>query len=478
MTKAVVGAMQKSDVADGNDNDEKIWPQVLAILIASLGAFTQGVCFAWTSPFIVKLVEDKVNYDISEQEASNLTIVQPLTVILTCLIFNKIPDIIGRKKTLLLLSIPHIIALTIAAFAKSIYVFYVSRMFVGLANSFLWTALPMYIGEVASPKIRGALGTAITFGLNVGQFAVNIVGSYTDVFTTSFVFLPVPIIFVALFALMPDTPYYYLIKHQDEAAKKSLRFLTRKSNVEAELKKLKSDVERQMSEQGTWKDLFCIESNRKALLAGFFLRISQMFSGNIVFVQYTQLIFKKAGGDVSPEVASIIYNVLSIVLHITVVLFIVKRFGRKPLYTWSSALCTIVLAVMAVYFYVDENMVEIDTSSLSWLPITAVVSYQVVSSFGVTVMSSMMLGELFSASIKSKAMSVSMLIMAFGTFASNALFNLLNSNVGTYAPFLLFAICTLISTVLSLYMVPETKDKTLEEIQMYLKGKKKSLTTL
>ncbi|XP_050498211.1 facilitated trehalose transporter Tret1-like [Diabrotica virgifera virgifera] len=477
MVKAVVAAMQKSDVRAGDDDDEKIWPQVLAILIASLGAFSQGVAFAWTSPFIVKLVEDKVNYDISEEEASNLTIVQPLTVIFTCLIFSKIPDIIGRKRTLLLLSIPHITFLLIAAFAKSIYVFYVSRMFVGLANSFLWTAMPMYIGEVASPKIRGALGTAITFGLNVGQFGVNVVGSYNDVFTTSCIFLPVPILFVALFSLMPDTPYYYLIKHQDEAARKSLRFLTRKSNVEADLKKLKSDVERQMSEQGTWKDLFCIESNRKALLAGFFLRISQMFSGNIVFVQYTQLIFKKAGGDVSPEVASIIYNVLSIVLHITVVLFVVKRFGRKPLYTWSSALSTIVLAAMAIYFYIDEILVEIDTSSLSWLPITAVVGYQVVASFGMTVMSSLMLGELFSASVKSKAMSVSMLMMAFGTFSSNAAFNFLNSNVGTYAPFLLFSVCTLISTVLSLYLVPETKDKTLEEIQMYLKGKKKSLTT-
>uniref|UniRef100_A0A6P7GD51 Facilitated trehalose transporter Tret1-like n=1 Tax=Diabrotica virgifera virgifera TaxID=50390 RepID=A0A6P7GD51_DIAVI len=281
--------------------------------------------------------------------------------------------------------------------------------------------------------------------------------------------MPVSILFVILFAFMPETPYYYLIKKDYGAARRSLIFLTRKKNVVDDLNNLKSDVDRQMSETGTWKDLVVIESNRNALFCAVFLRVSQSYSGISVFIQYTQYIFLKAGGNVSPQMASIIYSILCVVITLLVTLFVVSKFGRKPLYSNSSALCSIILAVMAVYFYLEQFVPTFDISSLSWLPITSLVTYQVCSCFGVAIIPSIMLGELFSASVKSKAVATMTFVNSGGIFLANATFNFLSSVGGSYAPFLFFAICTAPTAVVTRFVVPETKDKTLEEIQMNFK---------
>ncbi|XP_072392828.1 facilitated trehalose transporter Tret1-like [Diabrotica undecimpunctata] len=460
--------VSNSDLNEKNE-EETVWPQILAILAGGLGAFTDGVIFSWTSPFIVKIVQNKVDYDISEEEAANFPIIQPVALIITGLLISNLCDVIGRKKVLLFLAVPHVINLLLSAFARHVYVFYAARVCAGIGDAFLWSALPMYTGEVASPKVRGVWGNTLASGLYMGQFAINVVGSYCDIPTTSYIFLPLPILFFIIFIFMPESPYYYLMKKDYEAAKCSLKFLTRKSNVDPEFNQLKHDVERQLSESGTWKDLVSIPSNRKALLAGFFLRWSQQFCGIPVFNQYTQFIFQKAGGLVSPRIASMIFSALCLILNIIVVTFVVDKFSRKRLYASSLVPCSVVLFIISIYFYLDQMMPSVDTASLSWLPITALVSYQVVTSFGVTVIPTLMLGELFSSSVKAKGLTVLMIAMAAGVFMTNSIFNLLNTSVGYYGPFLLFGICTVLSSLSSFFVIPDTKGKTLEEIQMTLK---------
>ncbi|XP_056643806.1 facilitated trehalose transporter Tret1-like [Diorhabda sublineata] len=448
-----------------------VWPQILAILVGSLPSMMDGVLFVWTSPFIVKLVEDKVNYDITENEASKLTTIQPAVMVVSCLFLFNISDKLGRKKTLLLMSIPQIISLLLAAFAKNIYVFYVSRGFAGIASSLMWCSLPMYIGEVASPKVRGVWGTTLTSSVFVGQFFVNVIGSYFDAATTSYIFLPVPILFFIFFTFMPESPYFHLMKQNEEAARRSLMFLTRKKNVDDDLIKLKNDVNRQMSESGNWKDLINIRSNRKAVLIAFFLRFSQQFCGTSVLSQYTQFILEKAGGKLNPQVSSILYSGSGLIFNFFAVAFIVDRFKRKILYASSLCCCSLILFVFGTYFYVDKYLPELDLNSISWLPLTAVVSFRFTFSYGGAVIPTLMLGELFSTSIKAKAMMVSLFVFGINLFAVNMIFHLLTSSVGTYAPFFFFASITFVMSIFALYLVPETKGKTLEEIQKSFKQK-------
>jgi MFS family permease len=428
--------------------------------------------FSWSSPSIPKIVEDKVNYDISLDEASYFTVLPPIGAIASSFLFAKLNDTIGRKYSLLLIAFPHIISLILIANAKSVYVFYVSRFITGLGDSCLFASLPIYVGEISTPKVRGTWGNLMTFLIYLGQLSINVIGSYTTIATAAYICLVFPIFFLCTFVFMPESPYFYLMKGRTDDARTSLQKLRQKQNVEEELHKLKSDVDRQMSESGSWKDVLTLSSNRKAVYAGIFLRASQQLGGISSFAVYTQYIFLKSGGNVSASTSAIIFMSLCAVLNMCAA-FTLDRFGRRKSYFVSLLLCGMVLLCEATYFFIEQFYgAEVNVAIVNWIPLVGMITYVVFYSFGLGIVPTLMLGELFSASIKGKGLLLLNIVFGVLVSCTTKLFHLLDTSFGLYAPFLFFSISCFISTILAVYFVPETKGKTLEEIQQSLKASK------
>ncbi|EFA06748.1 facilitated trehalose transporter Tret1-2 homolog [Tribolium castaneum] len=456
------------------DRDEKggDWYQILAIFLSCISAFNAGMLFSWSSPSIPKISEDKVNYDISLDEASYFTVLPPMGAICSCFVFSKLTDMIGRKHTLILIAIPQIVSLVLISVAKSVYVFYIARFLAGVADACLFASLPIYVAEITTPKVRGTWGNFMTFLIYIGQLTINIVGSYTSVVMTAYICLIFPVFFLCTFIFMPETPYYYLIKNRTEDARLSLRKLRRKQDVEEELNKLKADVARQMSESATWRDVFTIVSNRKAVYAGVFLRASQQLGGISSFAVYTQYIFLKSGGDVSASTSSIIFMGLCAALNMCAG-FTLDRIGRRRSYFLSLLLCGSVLLCEAVYFILEQFYGDkVDVQVVNWIPLVGMILYVIFYSFGLGIVPTLMLGELFSASIKGKGLFVLNIVFALLVSGATKLFHILDTSFGLFAPFLFFSVSCFLSAILALYFVPETKGKTLEEIQQSLKGRK------
>jgi MFS family permease len=428
--------------------------------------------FSWSSPSIPKIVEDKVNYNISLDEASYFTVLPPIGAIVSSFLFAKLNDTIGRKYSLLLIAFPHIISLILIANAKSVYVFYVSRFITGLGDSCLFASLPIYVGEISTPKVRGTWGNLMTFLIYLGQLSINVIGSYTTIATAAYICLVFPIFFLCTFVFMPESPYFYLMKGRTDDARTSLQKLRQKQNVEEELHKLKSDVDRQMSESGSWKDVLTLSSNRKAVYAGIFLRASQQLGGISSFAVYTQYIFLKSGGNVSASTSAIIFMGLCAVLNMCAA-FTLDRFGRRKSYFVSLLLCGMVLLCEATYFFIEQFYgAEVNVAIVNWIPLVGMITYVVFYSFGLGIVPTLMLGELFSASIKGKGLLLLNIVFGVLVSCTTKLFHLLDTSFGLYAPFLFFSISCFISTILAVYFVPETKGKTLEEIQQSLKASK------
>jgi MFS family permease len=428
--------------------------------------------FSWSSPSIPKIVEDKVNYDISLDEASYFTVLPPIGAIASSFLFAKLNDTIGRKYSLLLIAFPHIISLILIANAKSVYVFYVSRFITGLGDSCLFASLPIYVGEISTPKVRGTWGNLMTFLIYLGQLSINVIGSYTTIATAAYICLVFPIFFLCTFVFMPESPYFYLMKGRTDDARTSLQKLRQKQNVEEELHKLKFDVDRQMSESGSWKDVLTLSSNRKAVYAGIFLRASQQLGGISSFAVYTQYIFLKSGGNVSASTSAIIFMSLCAVLNMCAA-FTLDRFGRRKSYFVSLLLCGMVLLCEATYFFIEQFYgAEVNVAIVNWIPLVGMITYVVFYSFGLGIVPTLMLGELFSASIKGKGLLLLNIVFGVLVSCTTKLFHLLDTSFGLYAPFLFFSISCFISTILAVYFVPETKGKTLEEIQQSLKASK------
>lgn len=437
----------------------------------SLSALTAGILFAWTSPSIPQLISKEYPGDITIEEASYLTVIPPLAAILGSPVFPYLMNKIGRKKTLLLMFITQTVVWIMIMFAESIYTFYISRFINGFGDACLYTVLPTYIGEVTTPSVRGTWGNSMQVMIYVGQLLINAVGGFCSIRTTAYVFVPLPFIFLFSFMTMPETPYYLLIKDKTEEAKRSLQRLRNKEDVEQELKQITSDIERQTQESGNWKDLFTSAVNRKALFAGAFIRGAQQLSGIAAFNVYTNYLFLQAGGELSHAVSSVIFQTILVVMNV-IGSCTLDKLGRKKSMIFSCASCCLILGAEAAFFYIKVNT-TIDVSHLMWFPLVGLIVYVIVYSIGLGIVPTLILSELFSASIKAKAVCVINVIFCLYVSGGTKLFQYLTDSFGLHAPFMVFCVCCLVSTILSFFFVPETKGKTLEEIQQSMMKSRK-----
>ncbi|KAI4468886.1 facilitated trehalose transporter tret1-2 -like protein [Holotrichia oblita] len=446
----------------------KTLEQIQQDLKASLSGLSSATLFAFPSPAIPKLLGEDYNFTI--EEASYLPVISALTMIVTSPIFCTATDKIGRKRTLLMSGCFHIIAWLFVAFSKTVWLFYVSRFFAGLADTVLYAAIPTYIAEITTPKIRSLYGNSVLLFIFCGQLLSNSVGFYLTIPMTAFVLLICPILFLITFMLMPESPYYLMMIGNEISAEKSLQKLRGLDNVQDELKQINADVKRQLSETGYFKDLWLNASNRKAMIIANLARAFQQLSGMTALMQYTQYIFLQAGGDISSGAASMIFAGMLVFVNIFIGV-VSDKFGRKRSMIVSCIGCFLVLVPLAAYFYLQTNT-EVDLSRISWIPLLAIIIYVFLYSLGLGFVPTIMIGEIFSASIKKYAVMVSNMIFAFYMCTITKLFQVLMSAYGLWVPFLFFGICCLVGGVSSYFIIPETKGKTLEQIQQELKGNK------
>lgn len=203
-------------------------------------------------------------------------------------IFAAVADRVGRKIAILITAIPYILATILIAFAESIRLLYLARLLNGVGDACTFSTLLPYIGEIATPEVRGFWGNAPVFYAISGQLFINAIGGYLDIKTTAWITLLFPVIFLITFSFAPESPYFFIMKGEIHKARRMLQKLRARDDVDEELLSLKIAVERQMSESCTWKELVSSESNRRSFAAGVFIRASQLLSGMACFSSYIQ----------------------------------------------------------------------------------------------------------------------------------------------------------------------------------------------
>lgn len=429
-----------------------------------------GLLFAWPSATIPILLSEEYPLDTTVEECSYFSILPAVTMVLSSPIYSVLMNRLGRKFTLLLIAIPQLLSWIAVASANSIHIFYLARILNGISDGGIFTALPAYIGEISTPKVRGFWGNVTTLSIYFGEFFINLIGTFLNVQETAYAMSVFPILFVAAFSFMPESPYYLLMKGDVNAAAATLRKLRMKDNVDLELKQLEADVLRQTSEPGRFKDLFTIASNRKAVCVAGFARFAQQFSGISSFVVYNQYFFQQAGGDISYQTASNIFVGILFVFN-TLACFLLDKMGRRMTMIVSCAGSCLVLMTEVLYFYVNDYT-NIDLQPVNWYPVVGMVFYTVIYSLGLGIVPTLMLSEIFSTSVKGVGLTTMNVFFAVFSSGSTKIFQVLTSSLGLVGPMALFSISCLVSTIVSVLYIPETKGRTLEEIQQELKGNK------
>lgn len=426
--------------------------------------------YGWPSPSLPVLQNaDNSIFPINNNEGFWLAVMPTLSATIGAPFVIALVDIMGRKTFIIGSFIPLFSAWIMIAFCNSLLQLYIARFIAGIADSWSFTSVSMYICEIAHPKIRGLLGSGVSIGSILGHLLINIFGSYLSIENTAIVSSAIPIVGFLIFIWMPESPYYLLMRNQVDKAKQQLQILRGLENVQIELDKIHNGIKEQIKNTGKVLDLFKKRSNRKALVIIAVLRGVQQLSGSAAILFYTQSIFKESGNQVSSKVATIIYYSVQLV-----VTFIsggmVDIAGRRSLLILSVSGSAVALFCEATYFYV-KTKTSIDISSLSYLSIVFLLAFVIFFSLGMQSIPVLMLGEIFPANVKAFALSLSDVYFYLLTSVVCKFFQYTKDNVGIFLPFYGFSGVCFFGLIFIFFVVPETKGKTLEEIQENLEGK-------
>lgn len=438
------------------------------LFLGCLSALSDGMQYGWTAPALQILRSPDTPVPIQDSDVVWLETLLMLGGLAGLPITIYIVDAIGRKYSILLSSIVSLIGWILIATAYRVEFLFVARFIIGICGDVAFVATPMYIGEIAEKKIRGILGGLIYLMMLVGLLVVYCVTPFVTIWVSSLVGVTFILLQLGSFAFMPESPYYLLMRNKPEEAAKSLQWFRNSADVNTELQEIMAAVDRQQKEKKRPQDLFLVKSNRKAITIMGILNAAQHFSSISVMLMNLHEILKDADSIyIKPEWSGIIFSAVMLVAATLAVAF-VDKVGRRLLLTTSSTITGLSLAVLASFFAVKNS--GVDTSVVSWIPTASVLVYAAAFKAGLGIVPIILTGELFPTSVKAIGMTFADSMYVIFSVTSLHLYQALKDAYGLHVPFFIFAGSCIFTAIFCAFFLPETKGKTLEEIQMMLKG--------
>jgi sugar porter (SP) family MFS transporter len=505
MVTKSIGISQQALVAGAADpkaGGASKLPQYVAGVASTLGALAAGMVLGWTSAAGKNgsSLADEYKIPLSADQFSWIGSLVTLGAAAVCVPIGILSDLVGRKTAMLLLVVPFTVGWLLIILADSVLMFYLGRFITGLSGGAFCVTAPMYTAEIGESSIRGTLGSYFQLMLTVGILLSYGLGPSLKMYHLSLVSATVPILFFCVFFFMPETPTYYLKKGKRDAAKASLvRLRGAHYNVEPELEtqlEALAEIERSKT---SFLQAIRTKAAIRGLVVGFGLMFFQQLSGINAIIFYAGSIFESADKSISANVSTLVVGVIQ-VIAVFLSTLVVDKLGRRVLLLVSVFTMLLTTFVLGVYFYLQHET-SVDVSHIGWLPLLCICVFIFLFSVGFGPIPWLMMGEIFSPTIKGnsyfrpylgfaicrvtslKSLIANCQICVLGIAGSSAcLFNWLMAFVvtkyysplevaaGTYTCFWLFSAICAIGTVFVFVLVPETKGKTLEQIQLELGG--------
>lgn len=446
-------------------------------LIATGGALAAGTVLGWTSPTEIMIRGNETHagteydFDVDAETWSWVGSIMTLGAAFVCIVIGTIINMIGRKLTMLLLIIPFTIGWVLIIWASNIGMLYVGRFLLGIAGGAFCITAPMYTGEIADKDIRGSLGTYFQMMLTVGILFVYAIGAGLNAFLISIVCGCIPLVFGVIFVFMPETPLYLISKNKEDKAIKSLKWLRgNEYNYQMELDELKEQQQERVEQKVSVMAALTRRATIRALIISMGLMFFQQLSGINAVIFYTGFIFTAANSGVDATIATIIVGIMQVIATF-ISSIVVDKLGRRILLLLSSSIMAVCTILLGVYFYLAAQPDQ-STESIGWLPIVSLCVFIVMFSIGFGPIPWMMVGELFAADIKGIAGSAAGTFNWLLAFLITKTFGTILEAIGIGETFWLFSGFSILGTVFVFFVVPETKGKSLLEIQKMLAGEK------
>jgi MFS transporter, SP family, galactose:H+ symporter len=434
-------------------------------VIAILGAFN-GLLFGYDTGIISgALLFIRAQFNLSPTAQEVVTSGVLIGAVVGAAASGYLSDTWGRRKTILVTAIIFIVGVLGAAFAPSIPMLVGARIVIGLGIGIASLICPLCISEVAPPKIRGALVSlnqlAITSGILI-SYLINFAFAATQNWRWMFGLGVIPAVILGIGVLfLPESPRWLVGHQRADEARGVLRHIDPQATKTSVTQTIRDIQQAAQTERKDLRDLL-VPAIRPALIVGVCLAVFQQITGINTIIYYAPTIFQLAGFKSAASIlATVGVGVVNVVFTI-VAIWLVDRAGRLKLLYWGLSGMTISLAVLGVAFALPGAR-----HATGGLTVVCLIVY--IASFAVSLgpVFWLLIAEIYPLAVRGMGMSVA----TVANWASNLLvaltFLTLIVHLGAPLTFWLYGLCAIGTLIFVRYLVPETKGRTLEDIQRF-----------
>lgn len=350
----------------------------------------------------------------------------------------------------------------------------IGRVLQGLSFGMLMPVRSVVIGEYTSPVNRGAFLSTISLSLTFGIFFVHLIGSVLSWQWTALICSLFSFLSLIMTIYCPESPSYLVMKRKYHKCKKAFRCL-RGDKEEDELEqmiKARQVLEETETSNMDYKGLVRILKKRE-------------FYKPVILVVHSYVLLKACGGPLlgvyAHEILSVMMGKTTDVNFWMVVtdglrllfsvagIYIVRRYNRRPLLLTVGSLCVISLLSISLYIYLKTR--KLLSYDATWISVLLITFFSFPIAIGITPLPNIIAGEVFPIAHRATAAGISVLFDCAAIFLVLKTFSFLQENIGLDGVYLLYAIIVTYLLLVMWILLPETKGKTLQQIEEQFRGK-------
>ena len=441
------------------------------VYIAAIFAAVGGLLFGYDTGVISgALIFIKKSFGLSTFEQGLVVSVVLVGAAVTAISGGSLSDRFGRRKMLLFTSLIFIAGAVVCSAAGSIPVLIVGRVVVGAGIGLASSVVPLYISEIAPADARGwqvsLFQLAITVGILVAYIAdYTFAASGNWRWMLGLAVVPGAMLGAGMLYL-PETPRYLARQGHFDSARSVLIKIRGMQDVDAEFLQIKAATQK-TELRGRFSDLL-LPAIRRAMIIGIGLAVFQQVTGINTIIYYAPSILRSAG---IPSIRGSILATAGIglvnVIMTLVSMWLIDRVGRRPLLLTGIAGMMISLGALGCVFHWSAK-------SRGFADFAVITLMMYVASFAISLgpIFWLLISEIYPLKIRGLAAGIAAGANWTSNFIVSLTFLMLLDLLGPSWTFWLYGLLALGAWLFSYYLVPETKGRTLEEIEGFWQRKR------
>ncbi|EGQ4441598.1 sugar porter family MFS transporter [Staphylococcus pseudintermedius] len=372
---------------------------------------------------------------------------------------------LGRRRLVFMISIVFIIGALILALAPTMEILVLGRVIIGLAVGGSTAIVPVYLSELAPTDARGSLSS-----LNQLMITIGILASYL----VNYAFAPIEgwrwmlglavvpsVILMIGVIFMPESPRWLLEKRGEKAARDVMKLTYPASEIDHEIENMKKI--NQIADN-TWTVLKSPWLLSTIIIGSVFALLQQLIGINAI-IYYAPKIFATAGfGESTAILSTVGIGVVNVLVTIFAISIIDKIDRKKLLVIGNIGMVASLLIMSALIWLIGVN-------SAAWIILLCLTTFIIF--FGVSwgPVLWVMLPELFPMRARGAATGIAALVLSIGSLLVAQFFPVLTDVLQVQQVFLIFAVIGIIAMIFVIKFLPETRGRSLEQIEQDLRAR-------